>query len=132
LRWVREWFGAELGDIRLIRSGKRRIRALSPEADDLEVRDVVRGVYLAKKAPYGYIISVEGSFIVGRSAKRHVVELDPEEFRRWMRGEDLRVVLPERGVYLVRHGPVFAGSGYYDGNKLKNLLPRSRTVEGGG
>ncbi len=129
LAWIREWFGVDLSGFSLVRSGKKRIRLLTKEAAEFYVKDVIRGVYLAKKAPYGYIISVEGSYIIGRGASRHVVELTEEEFRRWMRGEDIAVELPERGVYLVKFGPVFAGSGYYNGKVLRNLVPKSRTVE---
>ncbi|MDK2372982.1 MAG: hypothetical protein QI197_06345 [Candidatus Korarchaeota archaeon] len=129
LAWVKRWFDVDLSGYSLIRSGKKRIRFLTKEAAGFDVKDVIRGVYLAKKAPYGYIISVEGSYVIGRGASRHVVELSEEEFRRWMRGEDIAVELPERGVYLVKFGPVFAGSGYYNGEVLRNLIPKSRTVE---
>ncbi|MCS7103794.1 MAG: hypothetical protein NZ992_07955, partial [Candidatus Korarchaeum sp.] len=81
------------------------------------------------KAPYGFIISIEGSFLIGRGAKKHVVELNDEELNRWMRGEDLEKSLPEKGVYLLRYGDIFAGSGYYDGRALRNLVPKIRTLE---
>ncbi|MCD6348973.1 MAG: hypothetical protein J7L91_05035 [Candidatus Korarchaeota archaeon] len=129
LEWVREWFGVDLSDLYLIRSGKKRIRGTTMEAGGLEIGDVIRGIYLAKKAPYGYIISIEGSFIVGKWATKHVVELDDEQFSRWMKGEDLVLELPERGVYIVRYGPIFAGSGFYSGKVLQNLIPKSRTIE---
>ncbi len=131
LSWIKYWFGADLSGYELIRSGKKRIRILAKDVAEFDAggRDVIRGVYLAKKAPYGYIISVEGSYLIGRRAARHVVELDGEEFDRWMRGEDLPLKLPEKGVYLVKFGPVFAGSGYYNGEVLRNLIPKSRTVE---
>ncbi len=129
LSWVKRWFGVDLSDYSLIRSGKKRIRLLTKEAAEFDVRDVIRGVYLAKKAPYGYIISVEGSYIIGRRASRHIVELSEEEFDRWMRGENVELELSEKGVYLVKFGPVFAGSGYYNGEVLVNLVPKSRTVE---
>ncbi len=129
LAWVKQWFGVDLSGYSLIRSGKKRIRILTKEAAEFDVKDVIRGVYLAKKAPYGYIISVEGSYIIGRGASRHVVELGEEEFGRWMRGEDIAVELPEKGVYLVKFGRAFAGSGYYNGEVLHNLVPKSRTVE---
>ncbi len=114
----------------LVRSGKKKIRCTSREAADFKVKeDVVRGVYIAKKAPYGYIISIEGSYIIGRNALRHVVELDEGLFSKWMRGEEIRLDLAEKGVYIVKYGTIFAGSGYYDGKILHNLIPKSRTVE---
>ncbi len=126
---MERWFGVSLSEYRLIKSGKKRLRLTTPEALEFGVKDVVRGVYLAKKAPYGYIISIEGSYLIGRCAERHVVELAFDQFRIWMRGEDLEVDLPERGIYLIRHGRAFAGSGYYNGKILQNLIPKSRTVE---
>ncbi|MEM2811179.1 MAG: hypothetical protein QW187_05045 [Candidatus Korarchaeum sp.] len=60
-----------------------------------------------------------------------MADISDEEFRRWMRGEDLEKDLPEKGVYLVRYGDLFAGSGYYDGKVLRNLVPKVRTLEAG-
>lgn len=131
LDWVRDWFGSELRDLEIFPSGKDKLRACSPELREFEGREFIRGVYIAKRAPYGFIISIEGSFLIGRSAKKHLVELSQEELGRWMRGENLERDLPEKGVYLVRCGDIFAGSGYYDGRVLRNLVPRVRTVEVG-
>ncbi len=113
----------------MIRSGKKKIRCTSKGVADFKVNDVIRGVYVAKKAPYGYILSIEGSWIIGRGALRHVVELDENLFSKWMRGEDLPMKLDEKGIYIVKYGPIFAGSGYYNGDILQNLVPKSRTVE---
>lgn len=129
--WVKEWFGSELPDLEIFPSGKEKLRACSRELRELEVRDFTRGIYIAKKAPYGFIISIEGSFLIGRGARKHVADISDEEFRRWMRGEDLEKDLPEKGVYLVRYGDLFAGSGYYDGKVLRNLVPKVRTLEAG-
>lgn len=130
LNWVMEWFGAELSDVLIFPSGKDKLRACSLETEVIGEREVIRGVYIAKKAPYGFIVSIEGSFLVGRRAKRHVVELSEEKFGRWMRGENVEIELPEKGIYLVKFGQVFAGSGYYDGRILRNLVPKGRTIEG--
>ncbi|WP_185836204.1 methyltransferase RsmF C-terminal domain-like protein [Candidatus Korarchaeum cryptofilum] len=129
LEWVKDWFGSEISGVELFPSGKDKIRACSPEAK-VEISNVfLRGVYVAKRAPYGFIISIEGSFIIGRSAKRHLVDLSESDFRRWMRGDDIELKLPEKGVYIVRYGEAFAGSGYYDGRVLRNLIPKVRTLE---
>lgn len=131
MNWVGEWFGAEISELLIFPSGKDKLRACSPELEGIGGREVIRGIYIAKKAPYGFIISIEGSFLIGRNAKRHIVELSEEEFEKWMRGEDIEIGLPERGVYLVKFGQAFAGSGYYNGRVLRNLVPKVRTVEGG-
>ncbi|MEM2543116.1 MAG: hypothetical protein QXR35_06615, partial [Candidatus Korarchaeum sp.] len=60
LDWVKEWFGSELPDLEIFPSGKEKLRACSRELRELEVRDFTRGIYIAKKAPYGFIISIEG------------------------------------------------------------------------
>lgn len=113
----------------ILRSGRRKLRISTEEAARLEIKDVIRGVYLAKKAPFGYIISIEGSYIIGKLASKHVAELSKFEFSRWMKGEDIIKDLPDKGVYLVRFGSFYAGSGYYDGRVLRNLIPKTRTVE---
>ncbi|RLG41425.1 MAG: hypothetical protein DRN78_04290 [Thermoproteota archaeon] len=128
IRWVKEWFGVEI-EVPLFKSGKRRIRASSYEAHEFGSESVIKGVYVAKWAPYGYILSIEGSYLVGKKARRHVVQLNREQFLRWMSGENLRMGLQEKGVYIVKYGKIFAGSGYFDGNELINLIPKSRTLE---
>ncbi len=111
-------------EVHFFPSGKRKVRAVVKEGSDVKAH--LKGVYVGKKAPYGFIISIEGSYLVGKGAKRNVVELDELSFRRWMLGEDLELNLPEKGIYLVRFQEAFAGSGYYDGKILKNLMPRVR------
>ncbi len=124
MSFLRERFGY-VPDLHFFASGKRKVRAVVKEGAD--ERADLKGVYVGKKAPYGFIISVEGSFLVGRGAKKGIIELNDEEFDRWMSGQDLelREDLP-KGVYIVKYQEVFAGSGYFNGRVLKNLLPRVR------
>jgi len=118
---LKEQFGVELPEIKFYLGGKNRVYVYkSCEFDDIAFQ---KGFTLVTMEKDGLRLSIEGSFIVGKIAKKNVIELDAENFRRWMRGEDVEAGV--EGYYIVKCGNYFAGCGKGNGRILKNLFPRT-------
>ncbi len=132
LEWLRGRFAipTERIPFRLIPSGKKRIRIFSGD-EGLAKSSVVVGVYVAKRTPFGYVLSVEGAQLLGPLARKNVLTLNQELLYKWMLGEDIeppRAYL-EEGVILLRHDRLFPGCGYFDGKIVRNFLPLDRRIE---
>ncbi len=132
LEWLRSRFAIPVERIsfRLIPSGKKRIRAFSGD-EDLAISSVVVGVYVAKKTPFGYVLSVEGAQLFGPLAKKNVLTLNRELLHMWMLGEDVEPSQAglDRGIVLLRYNNLFVGCGYFDGKVIKNFLSIGRRIE---
>jgi NOL1/NOP2/fmu family ribosome biogenesis protein len=124
-RLLKEQFEAELPeDIRFYMGGKSRVYAYkSCEFDEIASH---RGIYFGTIERDGLRLSIEGSFIAGKLAKKNVIELDEESFGRWMRGEDIEADV--KGYCIVKHGSYFAGCGKGNGRVLRNFVPKDRRV----
>ncbi|RLG48971.1 MAG: hypothetical protein DRO06_00270 [Thermoproteota archaeon] len=111
----------------LVISGRRRFRLATPEAASLDPARQV-GVYIAKETPFGLILSVEGSQMLGPLASR-VIEVPERDLERWMAGEDLEVRADlGPGPVVVRCGSLYLGSGVYSRGRLRNMVPSARRL----
>ncbi len=116
----------------IVRSGKRKYRAATKEAIEIMKAWLV-GVYIMKETPFGLMLSIEGTQLLGPLAKKNVFEISQEMIDGWMRGEDIEIGARnelERGLVIIRCGNLYLGSGLYDGQRIKNLLPKARKVVG--
>ena len=121
---LKEQFGVELPEIKFYLGGKNRVYVYkSCGFDDIAFH---KGIYFGTIEKDGLRLSIEGSFIVGKIAKKNVIELDAENFRRWMRGEDVEAGV--EGYYIVKCGNYFAGCGKGNGRILRNFVPKDRRI----
>lgn len=122
---LKEQFDTELPeDIRFYLGGKNRVYAYkSCEFDEIAS---YKGIYFGTIERDGLRLSIEGSFIVGKVAKRNVVDLDAESFMKWMSGDDVEASV--EGYHIVKYGNYFAGCGKGNGRVLRNFVPKDRRV----
>ncbi len=122
---LKEQFDAELPEtLRFYLGGKNRVYAYkSCEFDEIALQ---KGLYFGTIERDGLRLSIEGSFIVGKAAGKNVIELDEENFKRWMRGEDIEASV--EGYWIVKCGSYFAGCGRGNGKILRNFVPKDRRV----
>ncbi len=104
--------------------GKKRIYAF--KNCGIEVSTYHYGLYFGTIEKEGIRLSIEGSFIVGRLAKKNVIEVDDETAKKWMSGEDL--VLPVRGYVILKWRKFFLGCGKGNGKIVKNYVPKERRI----
>lgn len=120
---MKEQFDAEL-DIEFIIRGKKRVFAF--KKCDLGIRKVFEGIYFGKIEKDGLRLSIEGSFIVGRVARKGIVEISEEEAMRWLKGENLDREF--EGYCILKWGEYFLGCGKGNGKKILNFVPKDRRL----
>jgi len=115
-----------VGDIglRFYLGGKNRVYAY--KECDVEIEAAREGIYFGTIEEDGIRLSIEGSFIIGKHAKKNVIEVDEEQAKRWLKGEDLE--LPLSGYWIVRWGKYYLGCGKGNGKILKNFVPKNRRI----
>ncbi|MBS7247301.1 MAG: hypothetical protein QXW47_01335 [Candidatus Jordarchaeales archaeon] len=132
-RQLQAQFGIpKINGVRLLLSGKRRIRAASEDLlkkiDNQNVLSV--GVYFATLMPDGIRLSVEGSQMVGESAKKNVVEIDGTLAERWIKGENIPIPPDFEGYVIVKDKSRndFIGCGLAKKGTLINFFPKARRI----
>ena len=85
------------------------------------------GIFLGKVIDNNFILSIEGSQIIGRSSNKNIIDVDAEEIKSWFKGMNLRKSL-DNGVYLLRYKNDFVGTCKVINNELINSLDKSSRV----
>ncbi len=86
------------------------------------------GLYFAEIKNNEIRLSIEGSQIVGLKAKKNILELNQEEVKEWMRGNDLEKKGNFSGFLVIKHKDDYLGCGKYrDGNVL-NFIGKARRI----
>jgi NOL1/NOP2/fmu family ribosome biogenesis protein len=132
-RVVERW-GSELSeDYVFLMNTKNKVFVVSRDVErvDLEkIRVNNIGLYFGEVTERDELrLSIEGSSIVGRKAKKNVLEVSAEQARRWFAGEDLEVTDERAGFMIVRSGENILGCGKLTGKRLLNFVPKARRIE---
>lgn len=86
------------------------------------------GCYFGAYDSGGFIrLSIEGSQVIGPDCSENIVDLSDEQFKDWLRGEAIPME-GDRAFKLVRHDGDFYSCGKIIDGKLKNYVPKSRTL----
>jgi len=120
---LRKQFGIDV-DLEFKEMGKRRIYAYRKCSFDISAKH--EGIYFARLEKDGLRLSIEGSFIVGKDAKKGVFEVNEENARRWMRGEEIESDM--KGYVIVKWGDYFLGCGKGNGYRILNFIPKDRRI----
>lgn len=95
------------------------------EFDRLKI--VRKGIRLARVFAHGIKPTTNAMQVFGRYATRNVVDLDSQQARRFVQGEELRLeAAVEPGFVVVRHDGFAVGVGLYKQGMLKSQVPHSR------
>ncbi|MGC9103670.1 MAG: methyltransferase RsmF C-terminal domain-like protein [Candidatus Methanodesulfokora sp.] len=131
ISWFKDRFGGDISHLKefFVVSGEKRIRMVSPESKG--INGIIKGIYIAKKVPFGFSLSIEGSQILGKYARRNVVSLDKETALVWMKGEDIPLEghAVDKGTVIIKYKWILMGSGYFDGQRVRNYVPGERRLE---
>ena len=90
---IEKQWGAKIKmDYGFLRNNKNRVFIINRDISKIDfskLRLNSIGMYFCEIDDRGIRLSIEGSQIVGKHAKKNVVEIDGEETKRWFKGEDL-------------------------------------------
>lgn len=97
------------------------------DLDKLRIDSI--GMYFGTFAHEKLRLSIEGSQIIGPYATKNVLELNDEEFEKWLKGLDFELETELEGFVLVKHGEDFVGCGKVKNKELLNYVPKSRRLK---
>ena len=78
----------------------------------------------------GIRLSIEGSQIIGPKATKNVVEINDEQVKQWLKGEDLEIEDKNNysGFVIIKNKNDFLGTGKIKDNKILNYVNKGRRV----
>jgi len=127
----KQWGFKEEMDYAFLETEKNKIYIANKEVFDLDLSKVKInsiGMYFAE-AVSDIRLSIEGSQIVGPKADKNVVELDENELKHWMAGEDIDKDTGCTGFVIIRHKDDFFGTGKATAEgKILNFVPKVRRM----
>ncbi len=86
------------------------------------------GLYIGEFKKGEIRLSIEGSQLIGPHAKKNIVELNKEELRQWLRGEDLIKEVKQEGYVIMKSNNDFVGTGRVKEGKILNFVPKARRL----
>lgn len=89
------------------------------------------GLYFGELRHEQLRLSIEGSQIVGKKAKKNVAEIGGTQLKRWLSGEDLEATgtsCEDNSYAIIKHGSDFFGCGRIKEGKLLNFVPKARRL----
>lgn len=89
------------------------------------------GLYFGFHKPGEFRPSLEGSMIIGRSARKNVVKINEIQIKKWVKGRDLEGNFNvERGLVLIKYGDDIVGCGRFKNGKIMNFVRKNRRIIG--
>lgn len=135
LKILEERFGFEdLRDFYLLKMGKNRVRIIHKDFDKVNLEGMrvrflgLEFCILTKKEEVR--LTIEGSQIIGRKAKKNVLLVNEEAAKEWMNGKTpvIKGKNVEEGFVIVKWKDDILGCGRYAKNKLWSFVPKWRRV----
>ena len=94
--------------------------------DDLRIDAL--GLYFGEVNHGSLRLSIEGSQMIGKRARKNIVELDKEDAELWSMGNDIDKEFDVYGFVLLKHKKDFIGCGKYKIGKIFNYVPKERRL----
>ncbi len=85
------------------------------------------GLYFGKVEKGGLRLSIEGSQIIGNQAKKNIVEINSQQIKEWLTGQDL-TISGYSGFVLIKHSNDFLGCGKAKEDRILNFVPKARRI----
>ena len=131
-RLVEKQWGAKIKlDYGFLKNNKNRIFVVNKDISKIDfskLRLNSVGMYFCEIDSRGIRLSIEGSQIIGPKAAKNIVELDEEETRKWLKGEDLEKKGDYSGFVILKHNKDFLGNGKYANGRILNYVGNTRRV----
>jgi NOL1/NOP2/fmu family ribosome biogenesis protein len=86
------------------------------------------GLYFGQLKNDEFRLSIEGSQLVGKTAKTNLLEISDEELTQWISGGNLEVKDSFGGHVIIKHKSDYVGCGKYKDNVILNFVPKARRI----
>ena len=133
LKLIEEQWGAKLKlDYTFAKNSKNRVFIVNKDINKIDfskLRINSVGMYFCD-LENEIRLSIEGSQIIGPKAVKNVVEINEEQTKEWLKGEDLEIDGKSNysGFVIIKHNADFLGTGKYKENKILNYVNKGRRV----
>ena len=119
-------------DFAFLLSSKNRLYLVSKDISKIDyekLRLQVVGVYFGEIMDNGELrLSIEGSQMIGKDAKKNVVEIEKEDVKKWLYGKDIKTSTECSGFVIVKNNGDFMGTGKVKEGEILNFIPKIRRV----
>lgn len=132
---IKEQFGCDFfEDFVFLQNLKDRIFITNKDIakidlDRLRINSI--GLYFGEFRQKKLRLSIEGSQIIGKLAKKNILTLNEKEAKEWMSGNDILVKkrsLTPGSFVILQHKKDILGCGKYNGEKVMNYVPKERRI----
>ncbi len=133
LKLIESQWGAKLKlDCAFVKNSKSRIFIVNKDINKIDfskLRINSIGMYFCD-LENGIRLSIEGSQIIGPKATKNVVEINDEQVKQWLKGEDLEIEDKNNysGFVIIKNKNDFLGTGKIKDNKILNYVNKGRRV----
>lgn len=126
-------FSGKLDGVFLFNESKRKLYLISEDIKkimELKIKSDNVGLNIGSLDNNRFRFTIEGSQLYGKSCKKNIIELNEEEAKRWMRGEDIDIKdnMDYEWYVIIKHKNDFLGSGKISTNKILNYVSKARRV----
>jgi NOL1/NOP2/fmu family ribosome biogenesis protein len=130
MNMLKEQYGFnEKPDYVFLKSSKEKIYIINRNMANIDLTKLridSMGLYFGGFQKDGFRLSIEGSQIIGKKAKKGIINLDDKQKTQWLKGED--ITYEGEGYVIVKNKQDILGSGKIKDNKLLNYIPKARKL----
>ena len=131
LKLIEEQWGAKLKlDYTFARNNKNRVFIVNKDISKIDfskLRINSVGMYFCD-IENEIRLSIEGSQIIGPKSTKNVVEIDEEQAKKWLKGEDLEIKGDYSGFIILKNNGDFLGTGRFKEGKILNYVGKERRI----
>ncbi|MBI2134894.1 hypothetical protein HYU09_02810 [Candidatus Woesearchaeota archaeon] len=130
---IEKQWGSKLKlDYAFLQNNKNRVFIINKDISKIgleKLRINSIGMYFCEIDRLGIRLSIEGSQIVGPKAAKNMVEIDEEQAKKWLKGEDLETEEENlSGFVILKHNDYFLGTGKHREGKILNYVGKERRI----
>lgn len=122
-----------LKDKVFFRKSSGKVFILEKEAAELLIETNVRiysyGNYFGTDVENGFRVSIEGSQIIGEISNANIIELNDDEIKQWVAGNDMTKDFPSNGFVIIKNKKDFYGCGKSGNGRILNYIPKARRIK---
>lgn len=142
-------------DYTFLINNKNKVFIVNKDIANIDLEKITlnsAGLYIAEFRNNEIRLSIEGSQLIGKEAKKNIIELDEKQARDWLKGKDIERLsfqgktnlekmrgesehfdktTKEQGFVILKHNKDYLGSGKAKENKILNFVPKTRRLNVG-
>lgn len=135
LKKIKEQYDPDIKDIEkyiFLINPKNKIFIISKDFSKIDITELrinSLGLYFGELYNNELRLSIEGSQIIGKTAKKNILELNEKQAEQWLKGLDLDLQNNyESGFYIIKTNYNYIGCGKIVNKKLFNYVPKERRL----